>query len=56
MTGNKSLKKDAIYPQRKRYSATLRLWHWLNAIVISGSLLTVLVDATLLKKRRMLHL
>lgn len=48
---------DAIEPTRydidrsnqpKKYSASLRLWHWLNAIVITGSLLTVLLHSTLL--------
>jgi Ni,Fe-hydrogenase I cytochrome b subunit len=33
----------------KKYSASIRLWHWLNAIVITGSLLTVLVNSTVLK-------
>lgn len=31
----------------RKYSSTLRLWHWLNAIVITGSLITVLINATL---------
>lgn len=34
----------------KRYTANLRLWHWLNAVVISGSLLTVLINSTLLDR------
>ena len=38
--------------QIKKYSASIRLWHWLNALVISGSLLTVLLNSTLLKTRR----
>jgi Ni/Fe-hydrogenase 1 B-type cytochrome subunit len=33
----------------KKYSASMRLWHWLNALVITGSLLTVLVNSTVLK-------
>jgi Ni/Fe-hydrogenase 1 B-type cytochrome subunit len=33
--------------QAKSYSAPLRLWHWLNAIVLTGSLLTVLVNSTI---------
>jgi Ni,Fe-hydrogenase I cytochrome b subunit len=33
--------------QKKKYSASLRLWHWANAAVITGSLLTVLINATL---------
>jgi Ni/Fe-hydrogenase 1 B-type cytochrome subunit len=32
----------------KKYSANIRLWHWINALVISGSLLTVLLNSTLL--------
>lgn len=31
----------------KKYASSLRLWHWLNAIVISGSLITVLINATI---------
>jgi Ni,Fe-hydrogenase I cytochrome b subunit len=31
----------------KKYSVQLRLWHWANMIVISGSLVTVLINATL---------
>ncbi|HWD86842.1 MAG TPA: cytochrome b/b6 domain-containing protein [Mucilaginibacter sp.] len=33
----------------KKYSSSIRLWHWLNALVVSGSLLTVLVNSTVLK-------
>jgi Ni,Fe-hydrogenase I cytochrome b subunit len=33
----------------KKYSASIRLWHWATAIVITGSLLTVLINSTLLK-------
>lgn len=36
----------------KKYSTGLRLWHWLNAIVISGSLITVLINSTILKSRQ----
>lgn len=52
---------DAIEPTRynvenpkhlKKNSASLRLWHWLNAVVITGSLLTVLLNSTLLNTRR----
>jgi cytochrome b len=35
----------------KKNPASIRLWHWLNAIVITGSLLTVLLNSTLLKTR-----
>ncbi len=34
-------------PGLKKYSSGLRLWHWLSALVISGSLLTVLADSTI---------
>src|ERR1700744_4651180 len=36
-------------PQTKKYSWSLRFWHWANAIVITGSLLTVLINSTVLK-------
>ncbi|MBS1531383.1 MAG: cytochrome b/b6 domain-containing protein [Bacteroidetes bacterium] len=35
-------------PENKKYSSSLRFWHWANAIVITGSLLTVLVNSTVL--------
>jgi Ni/Fe-hydrogenase 1 B-type cytochrome subunit len=45
-------RKDIEHPnQNKKHSASLRLWHWLNAIVITGSLLTVLLNSTLLDTR-----
>ncbi|MES2112413.1 MAG: cytochrome b/b6 domain-containing protein, partial [Bacteroidota bacterium] len=46
-------RRDIVNPeQTKKYSASLRLWHWLNAIVITASLLTVLLNSTLLKGRK----
>jgi Ni/Fe-hydrogenase 1 B-type cytochrome subunit len=43
------VKQDLAHPQQiKKYSFSLRLWHWLNALVITGSLLTVLINSTLL--------
>jgi Ni/Fe-hydrogenase 1 B-type cytochrome subunit len=45
--------KDIKHPKPiKKYSATLRLWHWLNAVVITGSLLTVLLNSTLFKTKK----
>jgi Ni/Fe-hydrogenase 1 B-type cytochrome subunit len=38
-------------PHTKKYSSSLRLWHWANTVVITGSLLTVLLDSTLLNGR-----
>lgn len=44
------VRHDIDQPKKtKRYSSSLRLWHWLNALVITGSLLTVLVNSTALK-------
>ena len=41
--------KDIDRPGKiKRYSSSLRLWHWLNACVITGSLLTVLLHSTIM--------
>ncbi|WP_448104444.1 cytochrome b/b6 domain-containing protein [Pedobacter panaciterrae] len=43
------LRKDIDYPSDiKKHSASVRLWHWLNLLIISGSLLTVLLNSTLL--------
>jgi Ni/Fe-hydrogenase 1 B-type cytochrome subunit len=45
------VRKDVLNPQQvKRNSAGLRFWHWANTIVISGSLITVLINSTLLKR------
>ena len=33
----------------KKYSSGIRLWHWLNAIIITGSLLTVFINSTVMK-------
>ena len=37
--------------KRKKYSAGLRLWHWLSAAIIMGSLLTVLANSTITSGR-----
>lgn len=42
--------------QTKKYSAPLRLWHWATVIVISGSLITVLVNSTITEKPAMASL
>ena len=52
MTIIEPTKKDVPHlKQTKQYSSSLRLWHWANALVISGSLLTVLLNSTVLKGR-----
>jgi len=33
----------------KKYSSSIRLWHWLNAIIITGSLITVFINSTVMK-------
>jgi Ni/Fe-hydrogenase 1 B-type cytochrome subunit len=46
-------RRDVQHPQDiKKNSSSIRLWHWLNAIVITGSLLTVLLNSTLLKTKK----
>jgi Ni/Fe-hydrogenase 1 B-type cytochrome subunit len=46
-------RRDVQHPQEiKKHSPSIRLWHWLNAIVITGSLLTVLLNSTLLKTKK----
>ncbi len=43
---------DVQHPSAlKRYSFPLRLWHWVNLIVISGSLITVLINSTITDDR-----
>ncbi|MFC0514940.1 cytochrome b/b6 domain-containing protein [Mucilaginibacter angelicae] len=52
MAITKPVRKDIIHQQRtKKYSAPLRFWHWANTIVISGSLVTVLINSTITDKR-----
>lgn len=46
------LRKDIDNPNKvKRHSLAVRLWHWLNLLVITGSLLTVLLNSTLFDVR-----
>jgi Ni,Fe-hydrogenase I cytochrome b subunit len=40
----------------KKNSASLRLWHWANTVVISGSLITVLINSTITNQRKTLNL
>ena len=41
------VRMDIVRPGKgKKYSPSLRLWHWINTILISGSLITVLMNAT----------
>ncbi|MCX2574632.1 cytochrome b/b6 domain-containing protein [Pedobacter sandarakinus] len=37
-------------PKAKKYAFSTRLWHWLNLLIISGSLFTVLINSTLLDR------
>lgn len=49
MAGIEPSVKSIENPQKvKKYSSSLRFWHWANATVITGSLLTVLVNSTVL--------
>ena len=47
-----SIKDIEHLNQKKKYSSPLRLWHWLSAIVIAGSLLTVLANSTITNNRK----
>ncbi|WDF54687.1 cytochrome b/b6 domain-containing protein [Mucilaginibacter sp. KACC 22063] len=45
------VKQNPLEPSEvKKYPRGIRLWHWLNALVISGSLITVLLNSTLLDR------
>jgi Ni/Fe-hydrogenase 1 B-type cytochrome subunit len=49
MTIIEPVRKDIQNPPAvKKHSSALRFWHWANVIIISGSLLTVLLNSTLL--------
>jgi Ni/Fe-hydrogenase 1 B-type cytochrome subunit len=46
------VKQDPANPALiKKNSAALRFWHWANTIIISGLLITVLINATILDDR-----
>lgn len=36
---------------KQKYTIGLRLWHWLNALIIAGSLFTILLNSTLFSVR-----
>jgi len=42
----------ATFSGQKKYSSSLRLWHWGNAVIICGSLITVLINSTILDVRQ----
>ncbi|GAB2697514.1 hypothetical protein GCM10027037_22020 [Mucilaginibacter koreensis] len=43
------VRNDIEQPERiKKNSASLRLWHWASVLIISGSLITVLINSTVL--------
>ncbi|MDB5123819.1 MAG: Ni,Fe-hydrogenase cytochrome b subunit [Mucilaginibacter sp.] len=49
MAAIEPVRKDINHPNKvKEYSPSLRLWHWANTVVISGSLITVLINSTVL--------
>lgn len=49
MVAIEPVRKDIDHPGKvKEYSPSLRLWHWANTIVVSGSLVTVLINSTVL--------
>jgi Ni/Fe-hydrogenase 1 B-type cytochrome subunit len=52
MTSIEPLRHDIESPGTlKKNSRNIRLWHWLNVIIISGSLVTVLINSTILDVR-----
>jgi Ni/Fe-hydrogenase 1 B-type cytochrome subunit len=47
------VREEIQHPKQiKKHSASLRLWHCANMIVISGSLITVLINSTLTDQRQ----
>lgn len=48
MTIIEPTRKDIVHTKQiKKYSSSLRLWHWVNTIIICGSLITVLINSTI---------
>lgn len=48
MTVIEPTRKDILHSEKtKKYSSSLRFWHWANTIIISGSLITVLINSTI---------
>lgn len=53
MAAIEPVRQDVERPGRvKKNPAGLRLWHWANALIICGSLLTVLINSTLFNKNK----
>src|SRR6185312_4052049 len=51
MTAIEPVRRDINRPHKiKKYSSSIRLWHWANTIVITGSLITVLINSTILNE------
>jgi Ni/Fe-hydrogenase 1 B-type cytochrome subunit len=51
MSAIEPVRKNINRPTKiKKYSRSLRLWHWANTIVITGSLITVLINSTVLNE------
>lgn len=43
--------EKAIHPKpKKKYSSSIRIWHWVNMLAIAGLLLTVLVNSIITNK------
>lgn len=36
----------------QKHSVIIRLWHWLTFLIISGSMITVLINSTLTNQRK----
>jgi len=50
-------RRDVDHPHKlKKYSAPLRLWHWATVLILSGSLITVLINSTLTDKQEITSL
>lgn len=46
------VKQNPLHPsETRKYSLSIRLWHWLNLLIISGSLITVLINSTLMDRK-----
>lgn len=54
ISNENNFQKDLV--KAKKHSRNMRLWHWLNTIVITCSVLTVLVNSTILDREIALKL
>jgi Ni/Fe-hydrogenase 1 B-type cytochrome subunit len=52
MTTNQVKSKEGTSLFVQRHSAIIRIWHWLTFLIISGSMITVLINSTVTNQKK----